>query len=578
MIATNGTVLGIWAPLADRVDVVVGSVHRRLEPATDGWFRDDQVTPPGSRYEFSLDGGAPMPDPRSQRQPEGVFGPSEVVDHQAFTWRDAGWRGFHLPSAVLYELHIGTFTAAGTFDAALERLDHLVDLGIDAIEIMPVASFDGNYGWGYDGVALSAPHERYGGPGGLKALVDAAHRHGLGVLLDVVWNHFGPTGSRCAEAGPYLREATTPWGAALNLDGPGSDEVRRYLLDSARGWYEHFHVDGLRLDAVHALVDTSPRHLLAEAAAEAEVCAAHLRRPLWLIAESDANDPRTTNPLAAGGLGMDAQWADDLHHAVHVTLSGERDGYLADYRGAPDVVAAYERGFIYDGRWSPARGRTVGGSTATLARSHLVTCAQNHDQIGNRVRGDRLCHLVGARRAMIAAALVLLGPGVPMLFMGEEWAASTPFPFFAGPRDPEIDAAVTTGRIEEFSAFGWDPAQIPDPIDPATMTAATLRWHERREPEHESMLRWHRSLIALRRAERDLTDPTPGASTGSVCDDILRLRRGSVEIVVNLGPHVASVGIGVARRLALASSESAAIDGSKLVLPPVSVAVTTALR
>jgi len=565
----------LWAPRAERVDVLVDGSRIGTARNERGWATAVSPLPAGERYAFVVDGGEPMPDPRSQRQPEGVFGPSELVDHGTFVWTDRTWHGMHLPSAVLYELHVGTFTAGGSFRSAAERLPELVELGVTAIELMPVAAFDGDRGWGYDGVALHAVHEPYGGPGGLKELVDAAHGLGLGVLLDVVWNHLGPTGNRLAELGPYFDDATpTPWGAAVNLDGPGSDEVRRFLLDSAALWLGDYHLDGLRLDAVHALVDTSPTHLLEQLAREVRVQSAHVGRPLWLIAESDANDPRLTGVPEAGGYGIHAQWADDLHHAIHVAVTGEHEGYYADYRGAPDVVAAYERGFVYDGQWSEVRQRHVGASTVGMARDRFVTCTQNHDQVGNRARGERLSHLAGLDGARVAAALLLMAPGVPMLFMGEEWAASTPFPYFVGGREDDLDEAVRRGRVEEFAAFGWDPEAIPDPVDQATMNAATLRWEERAGPDHEAMLTWYRSLIELRGAERDLTDPTPGLPRGAAGASALWVRRGAIEVVANVGPEPAVIDVEPGGRcLLLASADGALVGDATVTLPPMSVAI-----
>ncbi|MEO7556831.1 MAG: malto-oligosyltrehalose trehalohydrolase [Acidimicrobiales bacterium] len=565
----------LWAPRAETVDVVVDGGRMATIRNERGWVTSVAAIEAGERYAFSLDDGEPMPDPRSHRQPDGVFGSSEVVDHDAFVWTDRAWHGMHLPAAVLYELHVGTFTAGGSFRSAIERLPELVELGVTAIELMPVAAFDGERGWGYDGVLLHAVHEPYGGPAGLKELVDAAHGLGLGVLLDVVWNHLGPTGNRLAELGPYFDDATqTPWGVAVNLDGPGCDEVRRFLLDSAALWLGDYHLDGLRLDAVHALVDTSPTHLLSQLEREVRIQSAHVGRPLWLIAESDANDPRLTGVREAGGYGLHAQWADDLHHAIHVAVTGERQGYYADYCGAPDVVAAYERGFVFDGRWSEARQRRVGASTVGMGRDRFVTCTQNHDQVGNRARGDRLAQVAGPDAARVAAALLLVAPGVPMLFMGEEWAASTPFPYFVGARNDELDDAVRRGRIAEFAAFGWDPDDIPDPVDEATMHAAVLRWEERAGPEHAAVIAWYRALIELRRQEPDLTDPTPGVARGAASPSALWVRRGAIELVANVGAETAVIDVvGAERSLLLTNSDCTLVSDTAVTLAPMSVAI-----
>src|SRR3954453_20568556 len=466
-----------------------------MEPAGGGGFRAGRELEPGSDYGFRLDGCAPLPDPRSHWQPEGPSRPSRVVDHGEFAWTDRRWTGAHLPSAVIYELHVGTFSGAGTFFGVIEHLDHLVALGVTMVEVMPIAAFDGERGWGYDGVSLYAVHEPYGGPVAFKRLVDAAHERGLGVLLDVVYNHFGPTGNHLGQFGPYTADRhETPWGDAVNLDGPDCGPVRRYFLDNARHWFEHYHVDGLRLDAVHALIDDSDRHFLAELADETAALAVHLHRPLWLVAEYPTTTPVGVTSADAGGHGLDAEWRDELHHSVHAWLTGERSGYYAEYGRVADLADA------------------VTGPKEPLARSRFVVCAQNHDQVGNRAKGDRLCHLVDTGRAKIAAALVLLSPFVPLLFMGEEWAASSPFPYFAGPRDPDLDDAVRDGRREEFAGFGWDPSSIPDPIDSTTFESAQLRWDEVNAPEHGSMLEWYRQLIALRRGRPELSDPRPSST------------------------------------------------------------------
>lgn len=495
----------------------------------NGWFRAPVDLGPGARYAFALDGGPPRPDPRSHRQPEGVDGPSAVVDHDSFSWTDGYWRGIHLPSCVLYELHVGTFTPEGTFDAAVGRLERVADLGVDAVEVMPVAAFDGDRGWGYDGVGLYATHEPYGGPDAFKRFVDAAHGHGLGVLLDVVYNHLGPTGNHLGRFGPYFTDNhTTPWGDAVNLDDEGSHEVRRFLRGNARHWLERFHLDGLRLDAVHFLKDDSPVHFLAELSEGVEALSAHVRRPLWLVAEHGETEPAVVTPRPAGGHGLDAQWRDEVHHAIHAAMTGERDGWYEPY----GTVAA-----IADELTGPGAG---------VPRSAFITCTQNHDQIGNRAAGERLEHLVGTDLAMLAAALVVLGPGVPMLFMGEEWAASTPFPYFCGPRDPGLDDAVREGRRREFAAFGWSPAAVPDPLAGATFESAKLRWDELADSHHAGVRDWYRRLIELRRRHRAVTDPRPGSVAVVVDEDRQRLvmTRGDVEVRADLDNGTCTVVVG----------------------------------
>ncbi|MBR7678802.1 malto-oligosyltrehalose trehalohydrolase, partial [Streptomyces daliensis] len=450
-------------------------------PERPGWWTASVPAAPGARYGFALDGGPALPDPRSRRQPEGPDGPSAVVDHDAYDWRHA-WRGRRLPGSVLYELHVGTFTREGTFDAAVERLPHLAALGVTHIELLPVCPFPGRHGWGYEGVSLWAVHEPYGGPDGLKRLVDAAHGHGLGVVLDVVHNHLGPSGNHLPAFGPYFTEAhQTPWGAAINLDGPGSDEVRAYLTGSALAFLRDYRLDGLRLDAVHALADTRAEHFLAALSRAVDALAAHTGRPLFLIAESDLNDPRTTAPRTAHGHGVHAQWNDDFHHALHTALTGESQGYYADF--ARDPFAALHKtltgAFFHDGTYSSFRGRSHGRSLdaakGAVPAHRFLAYAQTHDQIGNRALGDRLSGTgpgpgsgsgsgsgsdsgpgrLSPGRLACAAALVLLGPGTPMLFMGEEWGAGTPWQFFTDHTDPELAEAVRRGRRREFAAHGW---------------------------------------------------------------------------------------------------------------------------
>ena len=546
----------VWAPRAQRVEVEVdGAVApMRLDPGRDAggwWIADVEGAGPGSRYAFVLDGGEARPDPRSGSQPEGPHEASEVVDHRAFRWSDAGHRAAALADAVIYELHTGTFSDSGTFEGAIERLDHLAELGVTHLELMPVCEFPGRRGWGYDGVNLWAPHHAMGGPEGLKRLVDAAHGRGLGVILDVVYNHLGPNGNYLGEFGPYFTDAyRTPWGDAINFDQPGSDEVRRHFIDNALMWLRDYHFDGLRLDAVQAMFDRSAVHFLEQLAAEVRGLSEALGRPRELIAESDLNDPRLVRPVEAGGYGLDAQWSDDYHHALHVTLTGEREGYYADFNGAEDLAAAINRVFVQDGRWSRFRGRSYGRPAGALPRSRFVHSAQNHDQVGNRARGERLGALLGsagpegsAAGLKLAAALSMLGPAVPMLFAGEEWGATTPFCYFTDHDDAELAEAVRKGRRAEFAAFGWRPAEIPDPQAPETFLASRLDWSERRRPPHAELLEWNKRLIALRRGEADLSDPAPEGTRAEIDagSGALVLRRGRFTIVANVTREEASI-------------------------------------
>ncbi len=514
----------VWCPDLDRVRLKVGDAVHDMEPwrrGGAGWWWSDVDGPHGTDYAFLLgDDETPLPDPRSTWQPDGVHAASRTYDHARFEWSDGDWAGRALERSVLYELHIGTFTPGGTFDAAIERLDHLVDLGIDLVEVLPVNAFDGPHGWGYDGVLWGAVHEPYGGPDGFKRFVDACHGRGLGVVLDVVYNHLGPSGAYLDRFGPYFA-GENDWGPGLNLDAEGSDEVRRYVLDNARTWFEHFHVDGLRLDAVHALADARALPILEELSTETERLAATLGRPLTLIAESDRNDPRTVTPRDRNGLGMDAQWSDDLHHALHVRLTGETDGYYADFAARGALAKTLRGAFFHDGSWSSFRGRSHGRpvDTAALPGTAFLAYVQNHDQIGNRAAGDRISATVSPGLIACGAAIVLLGPYTPMLFMGEEWAASTPWQFFASFPDPELAEAVRTGRRKEFGRHGWGESEVPDPMDVATFERSRLDWSELADEDHANILDLHRSLIALRREFPELSDPSLTDFRVEVADD-----------------------------------------------------------
>ncbi len=525
----------VWALDHDRVAVRVGGVDQPMRSSGDGWWIADQELEHGTDYAFVVEGNA-LPDPRSRWQPHGVHEASRVYDHDRFAWTDAGWSGTRLPGAVLYELHVGTFTAGRTFDAAIERLDHLVDLGVDLVEVLPVNSFDGPHGWGYDGVLWGAVQETYGGPDGFKRFVDACHARGLGVVLDVVYNHLGPSGAYLDRFGPYFA-GQNDWGPALNLDGPGSDEVRRLVLDNARDWFVEFHVDALRLDAVHALVDQRALTLLEELSERTAEWSVEVGRPLSLVAESDRNDPRTVAPRDASGLGMDAQWCDDVHHALHVRLTGETDGYYADF-AAPDAVPRTLReAFFHAGTWSSFRERTHGRPVdLTTTPGHaFVVYLQDHDQVGNRATGDRLSATVPADLLACGAAVVLLGPFTPMLFMGEEWGASTPWQFFASFPDEDLAEAVRSGRRREFGRHGWGESEVPDPMDPATLERSTLDWTELDRDDHRRLLELHRSLIALRRAHPALRAPSlaPGDHAVEEVDGVLTMHRRGYRVEVN---------------------------------------------
>ena len=569
--------LRVWAPRARTgVEAVsLSGAKVALRAATDGWFTGEI---PFDDYHLSIDGSDPRPDPRSGWQPAGVDGPTRVVDHDAFEWTDSSWRGAPLSAAVIYELHIGTFTTGGTFDAAIAKLDHLVALGVTAIELMPVAEFSGDRGWGYDGVDLFAPHHAYGGPDGLKRLIDACHARALAVIVDVVYNHLGPSGNYLREFGPYFTNSYgTPWGEAINFDDRGSTEVRRFVIDNALGWLENYHADGLRLDAVHAIYDKSAIHILEELASREDELEARLGRELWLIAENDLNDPRIVRSREAGGYGIDAQWSDDLHHALHARLTGETTGYYADFGTIADITTALRQAFVYDGKYSPFRDRVHGRPTTGLAGDRFLGYLQTHDQVGNRARGERTSALMSAGLLKVGAALVLTSPFVPMLFQGEEWGATTPFLYFTDHADAELGRAVREGRRREFTAFGWAPEDIPDPQDPATFEHSKLDWSELDDPVHADLFDWHRSLIRLRREIPALSDGRMDQVKTRYDEAAgwLVVERGNVTIACNFSERSVSIPIDEGRtgELLLTSTKDPVRQDAKVNLLPSSVSI-----
>ncbi len=569
----------VWAPFGNSVDIETRTESQTtsMTLGDGGWWFAESL-PAESHYRFVVDGVA-VPDPRSQRQPEGPTSWSCVVDHDAFRWSDATWKGLPLASAVIYEMHIGTFSPQGTFVGAIDKLDHLVELGITALEIMPVASFTGVHGWGYDGVSLYAPHEPYGGPDGLKQLIDACHQRGIAVIIDVVYNHLGPVGNCLSTFGPYFTTTYhTPWGAAVNFDGSGSDEVRRFVLDNAAQWIVDYHADGLRLDAIHALHDETPVHIVEELGREVQTAGRRLGRTVWVIAESDLNDPKIVRATEAFGYGLDAAWSDDFHHSLHVALTADQDGYYSDFAGLADLAEVLQNVFVYSRKFSRSRGRTHGAPVGNMDRSRFICFSQNHDQIGNRAVGDRLHHFGNRQRAQIAAAIVLTAPFVPMLFQGEEWGSSAPFQYFTDIDDEEVGNAVREGRRSEFTSFGWEPESVPDPQDPETFRRSKLDWSELAKPEHASMLAWYRSLLRLRAATPTLRDDRPSATT--VAHDLdsqwLVVGRGEMSIVVNLGPPQ-TVPLGVDGAIVLtndaAHKAGSAVSGDGVTLDTDCVAI-----
>jgi maltooligosyltrehalose trehalohydrolase len=577
----------VWAPAAGRVEVDVdGTVHPMTRDASrPGWWAAEVAGPAEVGYAFRLDGGSPLPDPRSRRQPHGPARFSLTSQPDAHTWTDSAWRGLPLHGAVIYELHVGTFTEEGTLDAAITRLEYLRDLGVTVVELMPVAAFPGEHGWGYDGIGLFAVHEPYGGPAALKRFVDAAHGLGLAVFLDVVYNHVGP-GNHLAEFGPYFTSAyTTPWGPAVNLDQAGSDEVRSFIVDNAVMWLREFHMDGLRLDAVHALEDHRAVHILEELAVTAEEVAGAAGRAVTLIAESDMNNPRLVTERAAGGLGLSGQWSDDFHHAVHVAVTGERQGYYGDFGSMRCLAKTFERAYFHDGTWSSFRERTHGRpvDVLTMPAYRFVVFDQDHDQVGNRAIGDRLPSTLAGNPLRdgllrVAAGLVLLSPYTPMLFMGEEWGADTPWQFFTDHTDPFFASAVSEGRRSEFAKHGWDFDEVPDPQDKETFLRSKLDWSQPELAPHAPLLAWYRELLALRRSRPELTDSRLSRVRAEY-DEAARwllVHRGALRIAANLGTEPAEVPLasgGAPATVLAASDADISVKHGIANLPAASIAV-----
>ena len=593
----------VWAPQAQTVQVHLITPEDRLvalAPAARGYHhaRIDGVEP-GSLYWYWLRDGVERPDPASRHQPQDVHGPSQVVD-PAFDWQDRVWAGPALPDYIIYELHVGTFSQAGTFDAVIPHLGALHTFGVTAIELMPVAQFPGNRNWGYDGVYPFAVHTSYGGPVGLKRLVNACHSQGIAVVLDVVYNHLGPDGNYFSDFAPYFTNRyQTPWGQAVNFDGPHSDEVRRYFIENALYWIRDYHIDALRLDAVHAIADQSAYPFLAELARVVHEEAAALNRRVYLIAESDLNDARLLHAPVLGGYGLDAQWSDDFHHALHALVSGETEGYYQDFGTVGHLAKALREGYVYSGQYSAFRQRRHGNSSRAVAADQLVVCAQNHDQVGNRMLGERLSQLVSFEGLKLAAGVVLLSPFIPLLFMGEEYGEPAPFPYFVSHTEPELIAAVRQGRREEFASFGWND-EPPDPQSPEVFAGAKLHHVLRQSGEHavlqafyQTLIGLRRSVPALRRLDKDRLD---------ICafeaEKVLLMRRhddcDAAMSGFNFSPHAATITLPWTlepwhKRLDSADAQwhgpgsdvpvqLDAAAGSRLTLPPLAVVLFTSGR
>ncbi|HEX7418946.1 MAG TPA: malto-oligosyltrehalose trehalohydrolase [Thermoanaerobaculia bacterium] len=559
----------VWAPSHDKVELhIVAPEDRRVRLTKNaGGYHEaivDRVQE-GVRYFFVV-GGRQRPDPASRLQPEGVHGPSEVVGRE-FKWSDAKWKNIAIEDYVIYELHTGTFTSEGTFDAMIDRLDHLKELGVTAIELLPIAQFPGDRNWGYDGVYIGAAQKSYGGPIALKRLVNACHARGLAILLDVVYNHLGPEGNYLSEYGPYFTDRyKTPWGLALNFDGPLSDHVRWFFIHNALQWVDEFHIDGMRVDAVHAIVDHSAQPFLQDLTTAVRERGEKLGRPIYTIAESDLNDPRVITPAENLGLGFDSQWNDDYHHSLHTLLTAERTGYYAGYGKASDLARVLKGGYLYTGQHSVYRGRRYGVKPLTTDGSKFVVCAQNHDQVGNRMLGERLSAIVPVEKLRLAAAAIVLSPFVPMLFMGEEYGEKAPFQYFTSHSDKDLIEAVRNGRKEEFDDFDWK-GEPPDPHDEETFRRSKLNWQLLDHDEHASLWRLYQELLRIRRETPALRKLDLGSLKVEADDEkrVVVVRRGDVVIAFNFSDEEQTVKVPGACRFLIESGASVARD--RLVLP-----------
>ena len=532
--ADGRTRFRVWAPRAKRVELRLLATGRHaervlpLDPAERGYFVGEHEAGAGDRYVYRLDGAAERPDPASRSQPDGVHEPSAIVDPSVHAWLDGSWRGVPLERLVIYELHVGTFSREGTLDGVVPHLGRIAELGVTAIELMPIAQFPGSRNWGYDGVFPYAVQSSYGGPEALRRLADACHARGLALILDVVYNHLGPEGNVLAEFGPYFSDRhKTPWGAAINFDGPDSDEVRHFFVQNALHWIREHHLDALRLDAIHGIVDTSAEPFLAELASSVRALGRELGRDVLVIAESDLNDPRVVRPRELGGHGLDAQWSDDFHHALHAALTGERAGYYEDFGRLDELATAYRQGFVYAGQRSAHRRRRHGAPPDAVPGERFVVAIQNHDQVGNRALGERLSTLVDFESLKLAAGALLVAPFVPLLFMGEEYADPAPFLYFIDHSDPGLIDAVRRGRRAEFASFAWQ-AEVPDPQAPETFERSRLDPALATHGRHAALRSLYRALLTLRREHPALAHLSR-EDTYADADDasrLLRLTRG----------------------------------------------------
>ncbi len=573
----------IWAPRAHemRLQINGGEPQPMDGPEKHGWWQlCVDAAGPGTDYAYFVDQDTTAyPDPRSLWQPNGVHAASRVYDQSTFQWTDRSWHTPPLSSGIIYELHIGTYSPEGTFDSAIPYLDHLVELGVTHVEVMPVNEFAGNRGWGYDGVFLFATFEPYGGPEAFKRFVDACHAKNLAVILDVVYNHFGPVGNYANRFAPYLTDKYhTPWGAAVNFNEGGSDEVRRFFIDNALMWLKDFHCDGLRLDATHEYIDRSAVHFMEQLSSEVARLGSTTGKRYVLIAESDLNDPKFVRSIEAHGYGMDAQWSDDFHHSLFTLLWSEPGrGYYDDFGSMDDLVKSIKGAFVFDGCYSRFRHHTHGRPVEGLSAHHFLGYIQNHDQVGNRAAGERLEHLVGMEASKVALGLTLMAPFVPMLWMGEEFAASSPFLYFADHEEEEMRRMVSEGRKRDFAAFGWNEDEIPDPEAPTTFTDSKLRWSEVHGGKYAEMLQWTKDLIQLRRSTVDLNDGDFGHLKVSCTEDGkgLTMVRGSVRVLMYIGEGTMRCPVHEGETLRLASRKEINVNAKQITLPKMSLAILT---
>jgi maltooligosyltrehalose trehalohydrolase len=560
------------------VELEIGNERHPMQQGKDGWWvLPVSLSAELCDYGFYVDGRGPFPDPRARWQPNGVHALSRLWDHSSFQWKDGEWVAPPLETAVLYELHVGTFSPGGTFVGAIEKLDYLVELGVTHVELMPVHEFAGERGWGYDSVGLFAPHHAYGDPDDLKRLVDACHGAGLAVLLDVVFNHLGPSGNYLRQFGPYFTQAhANPWGEAINFDQRGSDEVRRFFCDCALMWARDYHVDGFRLDAVHGMFDISARHFLEQLADEIAAYAKASGRRIVLIAESDLNDPRLVVSPERGGLGLDAAWNDDFHHALHCVLTGEKDGYYSDFGTLGALAKSLRDIYVYDGGFSRYRGRCHGRAAKGVSANRFQGYIQNHDQVGNRAQGERLSQMLTLGHLQIASAVVMMSPFLPLLFQGEEWGAMTPFYYFTDYPEKDLADAVKGRRAEEFSAFGWRAEELADPQAIKTFEDCRLRWDELDHPTKYTLLAWYKKLIRLRRSEPLLAGEVPAEAVPAF-DEAMKwflFTRGPFLIICNLAAGFQQVRLPSPHyQMLLASDDSLKVEDGTMGLPGLSVAI-----